>query len=473
MRVVIVVMLLFCLAVVAGPAFAWAAGQGGGQAGNQSGAKEERLSRAARDVLSRAVAAQEKGDRAGATSLLREYVAAHPGGPGADPGADAEAEAAPAVVHLLLGNLLFESGEARAAVAAYGAGLAAYPDDPGLCRNLAVARMELGEHAAAAELFERAHDLAVSRGDENGEAALLYQAAAGWYRAERPARAVRALDRLLATGAPAQEGWLELLAHCCLENGDAARAQSVLERLTALVPGEPRHWRSLARVRLRRENHAGAAAALEVCTRLGAPRDGELDELASVYLYLDAPLRAAETLVRAHGARPDRPEILDRLFEAYARAHRAESALAALGRALELAPTADRLKRKGGFLFEAGRFAEAEAAYARALELAPADGDAALRAGYAALELDGLDAARRHFTRAARTPALRTRAEGCLRYVAGIERARREAEAALAAPGDAAGAADAAGAMEKARPAGRTRGAVSALGGGRPDAVVF
>lgn len=369
------------------------------------------MPREARLALSKAAKAMESDKPADAMHVLEEYLAAKP-------------ESVPAAAYLMLGNLRFESDNAKGAARVYADGLAAHPEHGPLCLNLAIVRAEQERHKDAARLFERAYGLV-----EPANPRLLFQAAASWYRLGEFAAAETTLDRLLATDAEIQPQWVELMARCCLENKHAAKAERALEQLVALRPGEARFWRTLGRVKMERDDYAGAAAALEAASHVETPKAAVLKELAGLYRYLDAPLRAASTLERISGPAPDDPKILDDLFEAYSLALRSEPAMAAIDRAIRLEPTAKRHMRKGAFLFDQERYADARKAFAAALALEPDNPDAHMQAGYCALELDDLDAANEAFARAARTPSFRKRAQSCLNYVGELAAAREKAEA--------------------------------------------
>lgn len=371
----------------------------------------ENLPREAALALSKAAKALEADKPTEAIRTLEGYLAAKP-------------EATPAEVYLMLGNLRFEADNTKGAASVYGDGLAAYPENGPICLNLAIVRAEQERHKDAAVLFERAYGLV-----QPAKPSLLFQAAASWYRTAAFAKAETVLDRLLATDAKVQPRWVELMAYCCLENKHAAKAERALEKLLALRPGEARFWRILGRVKMERDDYAGAAAALESASQVEISKQAELKELAGLYRYLDAPLRAAATLERIAGPAPDDPKLLDQLFELYGQAHRSAPALAAIDRAIKLAPTAKRHLQKGAYLFDMGRYADARQAFADALALEPNNPDAHMQAGYCALELDDLDGAHDAFSSAAAHPKFRKRARSCLNYVGELAAAREKAEA--------------------------------------------
>jgi len=305
----------------------------------------ESLPPLARQALHKAQVRMDAKQYAEAAGVLREYMAQ-------------PEETVPYQVYLLLGSALHRNDDAKRALDVFQAGRKAYPDSDLLARNCAVVCYELERYAEAGRLFEKAYALKVPK-----ESSLLFHAGSAYYVGEDFASAARVLGSLLDQEPQPREDWVRLAVHAHLEAGLPDKTEAILRRYLAANPGEAPYWELLAKLHLDREEYENAAGALEICYRLREPSAKELERLASLYAYANAPLMASATLQRV---RPDEAgaEYGIRIAKLYASAGRPEEAVRQLSRFGRSAALAER---KGRILYDARRFQEAEREFREAL----------------------------------------------------------------------------------------------------------
>ena len=366
-----------------------------------SGASE--LPPAARQALHQSHMLMDQKDYARAATVLRAYV-------------DEAGEGAPPEAWISLGAALYESGDVAGAAQTFRQGHGAHPDNPLLCLNAGITLLELERFGEAAPLLETAYGLQRPPKPE-----WLFQAGSAYYQHKDYKGSARVLLRLLeSTPAPRKE-WIQLTVHALLESNQIARAESLLLDYLTLSPREDAYWRLLAKLYLEREQYVQAGAALEICYRINPPSLGDMEQLASLYNYRNAPLLAASTLETAYGSSPNREQAL-KVAALLASAGRTARAVDYLDKHLG---TGQGALEKGKLLYRARRFKEAEAAFRRLLASEDLP-EARFYMALCAWERADWTAARREFKRIAGLKAFRTRATGYLAVLADLDRARAD-----------------------------------------------
>lgn len=364
----------------------------------------ERLPPLARQALHKAQMRMDAGQFADAALILGQYMAQ-------------PEEMIPSQAYLMLGSAHHQNNDKKKALDAFQNGLKAYPDNEQLARNCAVACYELGRHTDAGRLFEKAYALSTPR-----DPTLLFHAGSAYYIGGDFSAAARVLERLLADQAQPEKDWVRLAVHAHLEAGLYEKTEAMLRRYLAINPDEAPYWELLAKLHMDREEYAKAGAALEICYRLREPSGKELERLASLYTYSDAPLMASATLLRAS---PDSADIeygarIARLYTAAGRSDEAMRLLSRYDRSASLAG------KKGRILYDARRFREAEAE----LRVALGQGDGAAEnvylLGMCAWERRDWGAARDNFMKLLGDKVYSPRVKVPLVVIEDIETARRE-----------------------------------------------
>ncbi|MFO7596770.1 MAG: tetratricopeptide repeat protein [Desulfocurvibacter africanus] len=331
------------------------------------------------------------------------------------------AETPPAEVYLMLGVVHHKAGDRSKALTAFLRGHEKYPNNAPLCLNSAVALHEQGQYLPAGGLFERLHAIGASPDPQS-----LYHAGAAYYMGQDFASAARVMDRLLSLPGTPKKDWTRLAVHSFIAAGDIKRAEAMLLKHLQTAPDDATYWELLGKLNLDREKYAKATAALEVCYRLKEPSRQELERLADLYAYMQAPLRAALTLKRAYGPNADERQTL-RMAALYAQAGRIDTAMRELERSA-LGGSPELLLEKGKLLFQARRFAEAVSALEVCLHAAPRNADARLYRALCAWELKDWPTARLEFRRVAESKSHQAQARGALAALENLESSRREAE---------------------------------------------
>ncbi len=292
----------------------------------------------ARHAIHKAQVLLEKSDATEAAAILVAYLAS-------------TEETAPAEVYLVLGDAYHRQKHLEKAIQIFQKGFTAYPANEYLCRNLGVALYEAQRFAEAAGYFETQYAL-----QKKPSAEVLHQAASLYYQAKQYKASATASERLLATHRPPRKDWIQLAVHAHLQAGQPAKAETLILQLLDASPDEAGYWKLLATIYLDRNENARAAAALEIHSRLTSTQRQEMEWLASLYTYLDAPLLAAHTLERAYGTTPPAAQV-PKVAALYASAGRVDTALTYMRRYISGNTSA---LTQGKMLFNARRFSEAE-----------------------------------------------------------------------------------------------------------------
>ncbi len=341
----------------------------------------------------------EKKDFARARKILQDFLTAHP-------------QKDHYLLHYALGLAWHQEQKIEAAAAAYEEALRLNPDHRPSCLNLAAARYEMNGFEAAGRLWEKAFQLSAPQDSQ-----LLYQAAAAYYQAREFGRSEAVLKRLIRDFKEPKKEWLRLLVHVLVDQKKLDQAEDLLSRFVRRFPGEADSWRLLAQVRLKRQEHLSAAAALEIAHALKPPRPEEWRALADVYFYLRAPLKGVWALKKAFGPEPT-PAQCQELAVWLLEADRVDEALSYLERAISEKPTARLYLAKGQALYERGRYDEAIEPLEAAVRLKPDLHLANLLLGLSALEAGQLDLARKALERAAESKKHRAQARAALEVLA-------------------------------------------------------
>lgn len=378
-------LLLLCLAAPALPIGVAAAEQG----------DQAKLSLQASRILYQARQYFQKTDYRRCCQLLEDDLQAHP-------------KNRHGRFFLLLGNGYFRLKDFPKAQAAYRQGLDIKPRDPMFHLNLALALENGGQTRQAADQYLRAYEM-----HKVPDPQLLYRAAALLARAKQHRRAVEVLGRLGQQHPPVRTEWLELLLYVHFELHDYRAAIRVTEQLLAQAPDKVSYWLQLAQLRLQCQQYLGAAAAYEVVYRSRPPSRQELQQLAELYLYVNLPLRAAQTLERiASGDRSRRD--LQRLAGFYRRGGLAEQAERCLTRLIERWPDAQAYQLQAELLYEQGAYEQALQLLDKACDSYPEHAPLYLQRGYASWQLRDWDRAAQSFADARRFKSTRSSAAAAL-----------------------------------------------------------
>ena len=339
-----------------------------------------------------------------AASVIRAYMA------------QTDEEVAPQV-YLMLGGAHYKGGNKQGALKAFRAGLKAHPNDAALTKNTGVACYELERYTEAGQLFEKTYALM-----SPPNPVLLFQAGSAYYAGEEFAASVKALDKLVSSTDKPKEEWVRLAVHACLGARQFGKAEAMLRRYLAANPDQDPYWELLAKLHLDRERYAEAAGALEICYRLRTPSQQDLERLASLYSYMNAPLMASATLKRAYTA-PDAKQLV-KIANLSASAGRIDVAVRQLSQSAHSASLAGG---RGRILYAARRFSEAETALRQDLARNAKAAESRFLLAMCAWEKRDWKTARDNLVRLSGDKVFSRRVQAPLAVIEDIETARREA----------------------------------------------
>lgn len=320
-------------------------------------------------------------------------------------------------VYVMLGGALHEAGKKQQALEVFRKGHQYSPDNECLCLNMGVTLYELERYAEAGKYLEKAYSL-----QKAGKDQLLFQAGSAYYLGEKYGEAARVLLRLMHQSKKPEKQWIRLTIHALIESGQTAKAESILIRYLNTNPQEGDYWKLLGKLHLDREEYSEAAAALEIAHRLTKPSRQDLERLASLYRYRNAPLMAAQTLQRAYGNSPDKDQAL-KVAALLASAGRTRQAVNYLSRHCSGGPVE---LEKGRILYQSRDFKKAETVL-RKLVAKQNQPEARFYLALCAWERKDWKTAKAELTRVAGQQQFKSRARAYLAVLSDLDEVRKEA----------------------------------------------
>lgn len=370
-----------------------------------SGAAQAKVPPEGRQTLAKAQSLMDDKQYAQAAAVIRKYM-------------QSTQEDVHARVYVLLGGAMHHSGDREQALAVFQKGCQAHPENEYLCLNAGVTLYELKRYAEAGGMFEKTHGLLKAAKPE-----LLFQAGSAYYLGEHFRDAARVLTTLVTQSKAPRKEWSRLAIHALLEAKQFGKAEPMILSYLSASPEDADYWKLLAKLHLGRENYTKAASALEICCRLGSPSRQDLEQLAALYSYQQAPLLAAATLKRAYGTSPTTDQAL-KMAALFASAGRVEQAVALLDR---FSANSAAQVYKGKLLYQARRFKEAETVFQQLLAAQNLP-EARFFLALCAWERKSWAQAREELTRIAGLKEFRSQAQNYLDVLKDLELTRAAAE---------------------------------------------
>ncbi len=363
-----------------------------------------------------------KKDFKGAIKILNEYKIKH-------------GDKSHYLVFFFLGNCYAELGDLYYATENYKECIRNKPDFFSGWVNLARCYYRLKKYKKAAVSFLNAYKLSNPKDPE-----LMFYHALSLFYAKKNKQAKRVLEYLVKKyGRKSDLRWKETLVHIYLSDNQFLMALPLVEELSEVLkekerkrwqeirlylymdlhmrkkafdylnsllkeyPLEVKWWKGLAHFYLQENNFRSALVALIIKGFIQPLTPQEVRVVADLFMGLDVPDKAIDfykSLI-TH-SKPRDITIFKHIARCYLRMYRPEDALKWINLALSKHEDFNTLMLKGNVLYELGRFEEA----ARVFQLAAQkgqhknNGQAWLMAGYAWLNADKLNNARRSFKKA-------------------------------------------------------------------------
>jgi len=377
--------------------------------------EEEKLSREAQKALFEAQEAMKEpeNDYAAAVQLLVDYAANKP-----------PEENIPTVWYHMLGYAYSAQDKMKEARQVFKDGHEADPDDENLLLNYAIATWEVEEFAEAAAVFEKIYETR-----EEKDVKFLRQSAAAWYQAEELLEAKRVLKRMLSLPVKPEADWYQTLINICMEMEQMDEAEGYVWEFLKFDPLQAEYWQLLAQLRLDNDDYRSAASALEISYVIKEPkRKKSYEDLADLFAYLSAPLKAAASLENAYKDQKPSDKFMG-LVDAYARAQRFSKALKYINQLIAEKRTGRLLLEKGNLLYNGGRIKEAIAAWDECIDVEPDKGECHILKGFAYWDLLDWENARSTFEVAMDNEEYELQAEDAIAVLDDLDAAKYDPDA--------------------------------------------
>lgn len=232
------------------------------------------------------------------------------------------------------------------------------------------------------------------------------------------------LERAIGDSSAPTESWYQLYYRVLFDMKDYALAEEVLKGMISRAPGGLNNWRMLASHYLQlEESNDGLAAMMIAYNNELIESEADLNQIASLWGYIDAPEKGARLLeewVQTERLEGD-AEMLKQLGNLWLMSRERDNAITVLTKAADLAPDGRTFELLGGVYFEEEEWDQAHNAYTNAIELGGLEEPlrVSFLAGISALNAGNHDDAREALNVAATSESdeLRRQAESVLKQL--------------------------------------------------------
>lgn len=206
---------------------------------------------------------------------------------------------------------------------------------------------------------------------------------------------------------PKQKKWQEILLQQYLNLEMDAKALSYAKFLTGIDPLEPKWWKSLTHIHLKKNQLEKGLAALVIYGYLTPMTEKETTLKADLYFSLDIPAKASllyQELFKAN----NKPETLEKLTQSLTLAHDQDNALEWINKGLTMLEGKDvkaslmfnLMSARARILYMKKSWDDAAQSYESAAQYAKKPGQSWLMAGYSYLNIEKAEAAEKAFKKA-------------------------------------------------------------------------
>ena len=234
--------------------------------------------------------------------------------------------------------------------------------------------------------------------------------------------ALATLKKAISLSEVAREPWYQLQVALHYELKHKKSAAKTLLTMINLFPDKKKYWKQLSGIFMELGEHRFALAVLELAhKRKQLTQENEINQLVSLYLFLDMPYKAAillsQSLQNKMLTRTEQNYL--KLADSFIAAQELDKALPALKQAALLGGNGNIFLRQGLIYIEKEMWQDAANSIQAALSKGGLDepGFAYLYLGVAHLKLDNLQEARNHFKKAAGFKKSKPQAKQWLSYM--------------------------------------------------------
>ncbi len=254
---------------------------------------------------------------------------------------------------------------------------------------------------------------------------------------KRFADALPYVEKAIAETKEPKESWLQLKLALHYELKQFAQCAETLIRLVSLIPAKEDYWKQLSSILFEIKKDKESLAVLALADRQGfLDTEGEIRNLANIYLLLDIPYKAAQILERGVNQKilKSDEKTLSLLGDAWTMARDYGKAEAALNKAATVSDSGEISFRLGQIFVEDERWKEALEALSRAQSKGVKKmGEAAYLEGIAAFQSGNRNRARDALRRAQKYEETRNSAGQWLNHIEQTEAAEAQAAEATEA----------------------------------------
>jgi len=317
------------------------------------------------------------------------------------------------LIDFTLGNCFFMTGRYREAKKYYLASVKKKDDFSTGWLNLAQCCYELKEYLSAADAFLKTYKTSQKKKPD-----YLYFAAVSFLSAGKPSKALTVLNRLLRMNIPLKTEWKEAIAHSYISCNRLKEALPFVEELSEKTEGEkrrqwqqirlhiylslnmdkkallylrrllqedpvqPKWWKGLSYLYLKKNRYKDALSALIIKGFLESLTDQEKRTVAQLSMAIGIP-KVALSFYRSISKKDSDSKLLYHIAQCYLRLHKAEDSLKYVNKALRKAPKNKQLLLlKGELLYQLKRYKEAAFVFEKAAKYKINPGRCYLMAGY-------------------------------------------------------------------------------------------
>ncbi len=275
---------------------------------------------------------------------------------------------------------------------------------------------QTGDHQRAIQYLEKWFD------DEQDPDMEAYRLAAGlYYQVENHDQVINYARAAIDKSRQTDENLYQLLLAAYFETKNYSSAANLLKNMLQLFPEEENYWHQLYSTYQLLDQEKQALAVYELAHKRGYLNKEEKEQLARLYLRLEAPYRAAQFLQKEleQGGIDTTTNNLKLLAESYYLARETDKAIEAYGRAAEIGDDGELHFRHGQLLANQRRWEAAQTALQKALNSGELENTARaqLLLGMAAYKLNNDETAKEALRQASQNKDTREQAEYWLQQI--------------------------------------------------------
>jgi len=375
--------------------------------------EDEKMTKEGQAALVAASEALQVEDFATAEKTLEDYLATNP-------------TYKPEILYQMLGSTYFNQEKFSEGAKMFAEAFELFPENSDFLTNQTVCTIYYAQNnddkksfIAAAKLFEKQYEVLPEKDMEN-----LRNAALCYYQGDDLESAKGAFLRLYEMKSEPDMEILDTVYKICQELGQKDEMKKYLLMMMDLNPLRREYWLLLGEMYQENSDYLNLASALEVACTIELKEKNELNNLVSLYNYLNVPYRTAKKLVDISGKidlnRDDELMIINGYYSTN-RVDKAASYINGLSK-----KDANLMMQRANMLLEARENEEAIKAADEIISSYPDQGNAYMIKGYAAWDMEDWDLAKKCFEKASGFKDIKSTAKYLVEVIQSLEEAKAD-----------------------------------------------